>query len=226
MATLPSALGDLLIEEGLIDAGALGAAQRHAARRGCALVAALLEEGRLGEDELVGTLERRLGLPRADLSDAAVELDALRQLAVDVVERFAVVPLAVVQAGEERVLRLAMADPLDRAAVADIEFSTGCRVDPHLAAPSEVARAIQRYYRGMATQVLRSGAVPRAVEGDDGTAPAAARSGPPTKPHHPIEPEATPETKLQALLRALYARGVISEDDYVAELKALLKGGG
>src|SRR5262249_35480902 len=128
-------------------------------------------------------------------------------------------------AGERRVLRLAMADPLDRAAIGEIEFATGCRVEALLAAPSEVARAIQRYYRGMATQVLRPGAVPRPIDADDsGSAPGGVRWGPSTTPLHQIQNEATHEMKLQALLRALYARGVISEEDFIAELKALLKG--
>ncbi|HJZ87661.1 MAG TPA: hypothetical protein VKN99_20945 [Polyangia bacterium] len=224
----PRGLGELLIEEGLIDAPALHAAERYAGRQGCALVSALLEEGRVGEDELVGTLERRLGLPRADLGH--VDLDAVRELPLETVERFAVLPLAVERQSGRRVLRLAMADPLDRSAIEDIEFATGCRVDAQLAPPSEVARAIQRYYRGLATKLIRplsggSAPAPVAEIDDGGSAPTgAAAAGPKTQPRHRLENEASPELKLRALLRVLYARGVLSEDEYQAELKALLEG--
>src|SRR6059058_6091144 len=112
MAAAP-ALGEVLLEEGLIDRVGLGAAERYAAAQGCALVSALLDEGRVGEDVLVGTLEGRLGLPLADLGESAVELDAVRELTLEVVERYVMVPLTLLRTGDRRVLRVAMADPLD-----------------------------------------------------------------------------------------------------------------
>src|SRR5215510_7820061 len=114
----PVALGELLLEEGLVDQKGLRAAERYASRQGCALVSALIEEGHLGEDELVGTLERRLGLPRADLGHG-VDLDALREVPLDTAERCAVMPVALDRSGARRVLRVAMADPLDRAAIGE-----------------------------------------------------------------------------------------------------------
>src|SRR5262249_11483256 len=130
--TAPQGIGELLLEEGLVDQASLHSAERYAQRQGCALVSALIEEGHLGEAELVDTLERRLGLPRADLLHG-MDLDALREVPLDTVERCAVVPISVDRAldlpGARRVLRVAMADPLDRAAIGELEYSTGCSVE-------------------------------------------------------------------------------------------------
>ena len=223
---VPRSLGELLLEERLVDEAALRAAERHAHRNGCALVHALLEEGRLGEEELLGTLERRLGLPRADLTQGALDLDALRLLPLDTVERFAVLPLALERQGGRRVLRLAMADPLDQAAIEEIEYATGCRVDAQLAAASEVGRAIQEYYRGAVTKLIRSGdAVPRPLSRDEsGPLGAPPPPAPSTQPRRLLLDEAPVELKLRALLRLLYARNLITEEEFAAELQALWRG--
>lgn len=213
-------LADLLLEEGLVDQASLHSAQRYSERQGCALVSALIEGGHLGEDELVDTLERRLGLPRADLLHG-IDLDALREVPLDTVERCAVVPVALDRGGERKVLRVAMADPLDRAAIGELEFSTGCSVEVQLAALSEITRAIQRHYRGMVTKQIRAGApAPRPVAYEE-SGPVTDR-GPKTQPRHRLEDEASPEMKMRALLAALVAKGVLTEEEFTAQLKKLL----
>src|SRR5262249_36966742 len=147
----PPSLGELLLDEGLVDQTALRGAERYADRQGCALVSALIEGGHLGEDELVDTLERRVGPPRP-ARGPGLDLDALREVPLDTAERCAVMPVALDRSGARRVLRVAMADPLDRAAIGELEFATGCRVEVQLAALSDVTRAIQKFYRGMVTK--------------------------------------------------------------------------
>jgi len=218
--TAPQGIGELLLEEGLVDQASLHSAERYAQRQGCALVSALIEEGHLGEDDLVDTLERRLGLPRADLAHG-MDLDALREVPLDTVERCAVVPVALDRSSARRVLRVAMADPLDRAAIGELEYSTGCSVEVQLAALSEITRAIQKHYRGMVTKQIRAGApIPRPVTFED-SGPLPER-GPKTEPRMRMTEDASPEMKLQALLSALYAKGLLTEEEFTAQLKKLL----
>ena len=214
-------LADLLLEEGLVDQASLHSAERYSERQGCALVSALIEGGHLGEDELVDTLERRLGLPRADLLHG-IDLDALREVPLDTVERCAVVPVGMDRSNARKVLHVAMADPLDRAAIGELEFSTGCRVEVQLAALSEITRAIQKHYRGMVTKQIRASApaVPRPVSYEE-SGPVADQ-GPKTQPRHRVDEDASPEMKMRALLAALYAKGVLTEEEFKSQLKKLL----
>jgi hypothetical protein len=48
--------------------------------------------------------------------------------------------------GGRRLLVVAMADPLDSAAIQEMEFTTGLKVSPRVAPLSTVRAAIQRYY--------------------------------------------------------------------------------
>jgi hypothetical protein len=221
-------LGELLLEEGLLDEAALAAAERSARRRGCALVRALVDDGLVGEDALVGTLERRLGLPRADFAPGVLDLDALRAVPVDVVERFALVPLGEVREGAQRVLRVAMADPLDGGALETVEHLTGCPLEVQLCAPSEIARVLERHYRGLVTRQIRPATPPPRVDREEPPAfveqARTERSGPRTQPQHRLSDEASPEVMVRALLRALYAKQLLSEEDFVRELRTLLKG--
>jgi hypothetical protein len=143
------------------------------------------------------------------------------------VERNALVPLSLDRLGGRRSLHIAMANPLDREALQEVEAVTGCRVVIQLAGLSEITRAIERSYRGMVTKQIRpASAVPVPLPADESDPLRnLADVGPRTQPRHRIEDDASPELKLRALLRALYAKQVLTEAEYLAHLKDLLEGG-
>jgi hypothetical protein len=119
-----------------------------------------------------------------------------------------------------------MADPTDRDALAEVEISTGCRVIPVLATLSSVESALARAYRGFVTEVMpRSEMRMPFGEGVAPVTPPAAdgseRSG--TQPFHRIEDEAPVELRLRALLEILQRKGVLGADEYLAEIRRLLK---
>jgi hypothetical protein len=221
-ATAPPGLAELLLEEGLLDQASLSAAEHDAQRQGCALVRALVEQGHVGEDELLGMLERRLGLPLADLLHG-IDLDALRQVPLDTVERRAVVPMALDRTATRPVLRVAMADPLDHAAIGELERCTGCPIEVELAPWSEITRAIQKFYGGLVTKQIRANvATARPLRFEDAGTESPLERGPKTQPGVRVEQEASPEIKLQALLAALYAKRLLTEEEFKAHLKKLL----
>jgi hypothetical protein len=220
-------LADLLVAEGLLDPAALERAERAAHRQGVALVTALLEERLVDPSELVDLLRDRLKLPEVDLDRVMVEPDAVRALPFAFAEQHTLLPVALERRGGRSLMRVVMADPLDQAAIDEIEFTTGCRVEPALALGPDVAAALQRHYRAVVTKVMQR------VEG-----PAPARHGRPladasppgatatrTEPAHRLEDEAPAELRVRALLNALIRRGLLGEDEYVEELRELLKQG-
>jgi hypothetical protein len=223
--TRPTGLLALLREEGLVPEAILRAAERDAQAQGRAFVRVLCEQVGLSEDTLLATLERRLGLARADLSPHGFDAEALRALPADLVERFAVLPLALSEQAGRRVLRLAMADPLDHGAVEEVEFQTGCRVIAELAPCSELTQVIEQHYRGLTTKLIRQdGAGPSAgATGDEAELEPRSSEGPTTAPAHQLVDEASLDVRLRALLQALYAKNLLTEEDFVRALKSLLQ---
>jgi MshEN domain len=201
-------LEDLLIEERLVDERTLRLLRRAARKSGVSLARALVDDGRLDDETLAQLVTRRLTLARVDLEREPVDEDAIREVPFDLVDGRRLLPLTIERRGARRVMRVAMADPLDRDAVEEIELSTGCDVEPVVARVGELAVAAQRYYRGMITK-----AIPRTR----------APGGPTTQPRHQVADEAPLDARLAALVELLVDRGVIERDALHDAIRRLLK---
>ena len=218
-------LADLLVAEGVLDQAAVERAERTARRLGVGLLNALLEERLIDPRELHDLLRDRLKLHDVDLDRVVVEPDAVRALPFAFAEQHTLLPLTLERRGGRSLMRVAMADPLDQAAIDEIEFTTGCRVEPALAVATDLAAAVQRHYRAVVTKVMQRVDTPPPEHRRRPPADAAAAGAPATRtePAHRLEDEASPELRVRALLNALVRRGVLAEDEYVEELRELLK---
>ena len=165
---MPKPLAEIVLEEGLATAATLERAAAAADRDGTPLVCALVREAGIDEIALLAALRRHVRVATGDPLTIAPEPDAVRELQRDVCRRQRVAPLSVSSyGGEGRVLRLAMADPTDAVAVAEVEHVTGCRVDPVLMTLSAVEELVEKTYRALVTEVMK-----RAGErGDEAAAP-------------------------------------------------------
>jgi hypothetical protein len=234
---LPRSLAEIVLEEGLATAASLEKAAAAADRDGTPLVCALVRECGLDEVALVAALRRHIRVTTADPATVAPEPEAVRELQRDVCRRQRVAPLSISSYGREgRVLRLAMADPTDTVAVAEVEHVTGCRVEPVLMTVSAVEELVEKTYRALVTEVMKrmgeAGPPParaaRAKAGAEGAA-AAGRGGkspgaPITVPFHKLSEEADVETRLRAVIRLLVAKQVVTEDELEEEVRRLLRG--
>ena len=223
-------LGEIVVEEGLIDEVRLQAAEKQARRSGEPLIVTLVELERTSDLALAAALARHLRLPIVDATEEAVEPEALREVAHELARRRRVLPLALETPAEgPRQLRLIMADPTDRDAIAEVEISTGCRVVPALAALSSVEKALAKAYRGFVTEVMpRSQVGERRPFGGDVAVSTPASVTPPaervgTQPFHRIEDEVPTELRHRALVELLQEKGLITADEYHAQLLRLLK---
>jgi hypothetical protein len=230
---MPLELARIAVEEHLADSEQVAAAQAHARRTGQPLVAALVHLAYVSDAALARTLARRLGL----VFETSLEpdSDALRELAHDVAERHRLLPLAIeLPEDGTRLLRVAMADPTDHEALALIEASTGCRIEPVLTSLGVLEDAIARGYRGFVTEVI-----PRAE-----TEPSLGPAQPPppreprnterlpfgaeipeisTQPFHSIEDEAPLDLRLRALVQLLAEKGLLGEDEWLERIRLLLR---
>ena len=174
-AATPRILGRLLVGERLLSEADLARALDAQRGSGKRLGEVLLSLKLIDESALARSLATQLSLPYQEpplpLDPAATAL-----VRVELARGRAVLPLSITP----RRLRLAMADPLDLAAVDDVRFQTGRAVEPVVATASAVADGLDRAYGGRIDALLD--ALPRGEgqerEGDERELEAAARSAP------------------------------------------------
>ncbi len=159
-------IGEILVDRGAITPEQLEAglkAQRQTQQR---LGATLVAQGLITEPMLVQALSEALGIPVVDLRTANPDWAAVHLVRARFCEQHEMFPYALENVGGRRQLVVAMTDPLNQSAIEEVEFTTGLKVSPRMAALSGVRAAIMRYYH-------KVGSSP---------APAASASAPPPLP--------------------------------------------
>lgn len=149
-------IGQLLVAQGLIHpdqlAAALAAQEDGSARVGMALVAM----GALAEEDLIRVLAHQLGVQVARLGGKTLSAEILDLVPGDVAAKHRCLPLFFRDDESGEALVLGMEDPSDDEAVAEVAQHAGCRLRPVLIAPSELERALARYYRNDAAAIAGS----------------------------------------------------------------------
>src|SRR5690349_15448694 len=138
-------LGDILIQQGVIDEEKLIAALSDQRAFGGKLGRTLVDLGYVSEEQLVHALATQLGLETVDLAEAEIGRDALSVLPVDACERYGVFPLRVDP--ERRILWLATAEP-DQVTLEEVAQIAQHTLEPVLCTMSSIDRAVRRYYFG------------------------------------------------------------------------------
>ncbi|MEO5616571.1 MAG: ATPase, T2SS/T4P/T4SS family [Candidatus Eisenbacteria bacterium] len=136
-------LGDMLLEEKLISADDLQLAIEDQRKTGHLLGATLIKLGFVTEDSLLRMLQRQLHLPLIDLNEVDIDEQIIHYVKEELARKYLAMP---VELQGRRTLQVAMADPLNIAALEDLRFHSGLFIQPVLATPSSIQQAIERYY--------------------------------------------------------------------------------
>lgn len=213
-------LGEVLVEQGALTPAQLETGLAAQQRTGGRLGTVLIAQGTLTDIALRDALARGLDLESADLTTRRPHPSVQELLR----ERFCsandLFPLEFQDEGAKRVLVVAVADPTDRAAIEEIEFTTGNRVRPVVAALGQIRAAIRERFGAVAEPVMTGGVVPAAPRPAPIEPP---RNGPPVQPTRPVPLPAMParpaildriETRLSAL-RATPPKGVLDDLSYL-----------
>jgi type IV pilus assembly protein PilB len=89
------------------------------------------------------TLQLQLGLPLVDLAEVAADEQALALVKEELARKYAALPIEI---EGRKTLVVAMADPLNVAALEDLRFHSGMFIKPVLALGTQIHEAIERYY--------------------------------------------------------------------------------
>ncbi|HYR19777.1 MAG TPA: hypothetical protein VEQ15_09815 [Myxococcales bacterium] len=156
-------LGDILIQQGVIDEEKLIAALSDQRAFGGKLGRTLVDLGYVSEEQLVHALATQLGLETVDLAQVEIAPDALSTLPVDACERYGVFPVRVDP--ERRVLWLATAEP-DQGTLQEVARIAQHTLEPILCTMSSIDRAVRQYYFGdQAAQAGKLGEPLRSIPG-------------------------------------------------------------
>jgi hypothetical protein len=232
---VPRTLAEIALDAGLVSKADAVRAGRLAEQHGEPLIAVLVRELGVDEVALLGALRRQTRTPVADPGEVRPEVGALGELTRETCRRLRVLPLVVtVDGAGARILRLAMADPTDGVAIAEVEHTTGCEIEVTLLPLSAIEELAEEGYRAMSTSVDVSR--PRKRRYGDDVSPTtqlhARPSAPPaeetvevptTVPHHLVSDEADVGLRVRALVHVLVAKGVLTDEEYEESVKDLLK---
>jgi type IV pilus assembly protein PilB len=135
-------LGELLIADGQLSEEQLNQALAYQHRHGGRLGAILLKMGFVTEEAMIKMLGSQMGIAHLEPSDIVIEQAVIKLVPEQMARRYQVLPVA----RKERVLTLAMADPLNVFAIDAVRQATGLDVQPVVSREQEVLKAINRYY--------------------------------------------------------------------------------
>jgi hypothetical protein len=134
----------LLLERGRITRRQFEEAVRARGFFGGELESHLLKLGHVTEDALGIALSEHCGHPYASAETLrSIDPEARDAVPREILERLGACPFAL----EGKVLRVAMLDPRDRAAIAEIERATGRTVEPWVTCEVRLHGALERHWR-------------------------------------------------------------------------------
>lgn len=144
-------VGEILVEAGVIDDMQLRSALGEQARWGSRLGMTLIKMGMVEEGHLIRALAQQLDLPVATLSGKKISDSVLALVPSSVATKHSVVPLFIKKGERCDQLYLGMEDPSNLDVLDDLTFRTGMEVYPVMVGPTDLHRALDRYYRRSAS---------------------------------------------------------------------------
>jgi len=135
-------IGDTLVAAGKVEVADLERALELKKDRSEPIGSILVRLGLVAESDVVELVSRQLGITVVSKEEFPFEPVQPDHFSVNFLKFHQVVPLGV-RGGE---LELAMANPLDKYVINAVEMTSGMRVKPRIAMPSELEDAIERLY--------------------------------------------------------------------------------
>jgi twitching motility protein PilT len=135
-------LGEFLVERKVLSRDALEQMLEREAHEGVPLSKILINEGLVGEKDLVAAVAHQVGIRFVDLAQTPVHPTVDRLVPAELARKY--LAIAVELDGADLVV--AMVDPSNREALAAIESATGWPIRPAIAVRTEVKRLVSAMY--------------------------------------------------------------------------------
>jgi len=183
-------LGEILVNAGILSEERLVAALQEQKSSGERLGFILISRRVISEAQLVQALSKQLSVPWVSLTHLDITSELQRLVPVQVVSQHGVIPVYIMSKRPgERVLYVAMDDPTNEDVLNQIHQTSGLDVKPMIAAPSEIASAIARFFRSSWATGER---LRESLRAEPAPAPAPAPAAPKETPVEAAPAEAAP----------------------------------
>jgi hypothetical protein len=236
---LPKTLAEIAIDAGLVTKAIAAKAGKMADEKKQPLVVVLVRE--LGVDELalVAAFRKQTRVPLIDPADIQIDAESLRAVSRDVCARLRVLPLSLATDGPTKIMRVAMADPTDTTAVAELESLTHCEIEVSALPLSAIDELVARGYTQINTGIInrpgnaKAGTLvtPRGKK-PDSAAPVASNNYTDSEvsvtaqiPLTLLQAPDDLEQRLTALVQVLVGKGLITEAELTEALVKLKSSG-
>ncbi len=147
-------LGDLLIDEGIVNNKQLEKALERQKTDQKKLGTILVDMGFTTESEIADALVKQLGLERIELSSIRIKEEVLNLISEpSILKKYVMLPFAFA-GGSATKLLVAMENPLDIIAMDDLSIVTNTQIIPVIATNKEIMAAIDRYFGNAEVQAV------------------------------------------------------------------------
>ena len=136
-------LGELLIEQGVINKGQLNKALETQREKG-GLLGQILVALRFAEEEQIAqALTVQYGFPYLPLENYEINQEAIQLIPENVCRQYGLIAIDKIS----DTLTIAMSNPLNIQAIEDIELITNCKVQTFVSTLTDIGNAIGKYYK-------------------------------------------------------------------------------
>jgi len=154
-------LGDALVQENVITAEQRDAAlAMQGGDRRKLLGEILVENGAVTREQVRQVLAEQLGVPSVNLTRFEYDPEAVKAVSAELARKHLVMPLY----RTDTRIAVGIENPLSWEALQELEIFTGLKVDPAMAARSDLLAAIAQFYGGIAEIPVQPVAQSRAAE--------------------------------------------------------------
>jgi type IV pilus assembly protein PilB len=135
-------LGELLVQEKVIDPLQLEQAMKEQRQSGGKLTNALVKLGFVDEGKITDILAKQYNVPSIDLNTFTIDPNAIKKISKSVCEKYLILPISI----SGNTLVVAMADPSNIFVKDDLTFLTKCKIQPVVSSETAIRAAIERSY--------------------------------------------------------------------------------
>lgn len=141
--TIRKRLGDLLVEEEVIDNRQLQIALAKQKKLGKRLGEILVELGYCDREDIIKVLGDQLGIAYVELERIVITSEVLSIVPKDLAVKYKLIPFM----KNGNILHVAMEDPLDIYALDELEAKTGLEIHPAISSMDDIIKSIAKNYR-------------------------------------------------------------------------------
>lgn len=135
-------LGQILVERGVISNDQLNKCLAVQADHGGLLGDIIVKLEFAKEEDIAHCLSLQFGYPYLPLENYEISPQVVKVIPKSVAAHYCLIPIDRI----ENTLTVAMANPLNTAAIEDLQDSIGCEIQIFVGTPSDIRKSIEKFY--------------------------------------------------------------------------------